>query len=287
MKVRKAVFPVAGLGTRFLPATKASPKEMLPLLDKPLIQYAVEEAKASGIDEVIFVTGRGKRAIEDHFDVSVELEQVLEKKGQTDLLEQVRAISNMVQIVYVRQKEALGLGHAILCARDVVGDEPFAVILGDDIIDSERPVTAQAVDLFQERGGSVVAVEAIPRERISAYGVIAGKRVQNRVWRVQDLVEKPVPEEAPSELAVIGRYVLTPEIFDILRKTKPDRRGEIQLTDALRHLCRESAVFGLVFEGRRYDAGNILGFLEATVELALKRPDLSETFRNYLKGLAL
>ncbi|MFQ5912479.1 MAG: UTP--glucose-1-phosphate uridylyltransferase GalU [Nitrospinota bacterium] len=287
MKVRKAVFPVAGLGTRFLPATKASPKEMLPLLDKPLIQYGVEEAKASGVDDIIFVTGRGKRAIEDHFDVSVELEQVLEKKGQTAALEEVRAISDMVQCVYIRQKETLGLGHAILCARDVVGDEPFVVILGDDIIDSEKPVTAQAIDLFNETGGSVVAVEEIPRERIGAYGVIAGDRVRDRVWRIRDLVEKPAPEDAPSHLAVIGRYVLTPEIFDILSKTERDRRGEIQLTDGLRVLCREQPVFGLVFEGRRYDAGNVLGFLEATVELALKRPDISETFRDYLKSLAL
>ncbi|MFQ5692331.1 MAG: UTP--glucose-1-phosphate uridylyltransferase GalU [Nitrospinota bacterium] len=287
MKVRKAVFPVAGLGTRFLPATKASPKEMLPLLDKPLIQYGVEEAKASGIEEVIFVTGRGKRAIEDHFDVSVELEQALEKKGQTDLLEQVRAVSNMVRCVYVRQKEALGLGHAILCARDVVGDEPFAVLLGDDIIDAETPVTAQAIEAFHERGGPVVAVETIPRERIGAYGVIAGEAVGERVWRIRDLIEKPAPEDAPSDLAVIGRYVLTPEIFDILRETKPDRRGEYQLTDGLRVLCRETPVFGLLFEGRRYDAGNVLGFLEATVEMALKRPDLSETFRGYLKGLDL
>ena len=287
MKIRKAVFPVAGLGTRFLPATKASPKEMLPLLDKPLIQYGVEEAKASGIDEIIFVTGRGKRAIEDHFDVSVELEQALEKKGESDLLDEVRAISNLVQCVYVRQKETLGLGHAILCARDVVGNDPFVVILCDDIIDAKKPVTAQAIDLFNEQGGSVVAVEEIPRERISAYGVIAGEQVRDRVWRIRDLVEKPTPEDAPSDLAVIGRYVLTPEIFDILSKTKPDPRGEIQLTDGLRSLCRMQPVFGLVFEGKRYDAGNVLGFLEATVDLALKRPDLSDTFRNYLKGLSL
>jgi UTP--glucose-1-phosphate uridylyltransferase len=287
LKVRKAVFPVAGLGTRFLPATKASPKEMLPLLDKPLIQYGVEEARAAGIEEVIFVTGRGKRAIEDHFDISVELEQVLEKKGQTDVLEEIRALSNMVQCVYVRQKETLGLGHAILCARDIVGNEPFAVILGDDIIDAETPVTAQALDLFTERGGSVVAVEPIPRERISAYGVISGEKIEDRVWHIRDLVEKPAPEDAPSDLAVIGRYVLTPEIFDILDKTKPDNRGEIQLTDGLRVLCGQQPVFGLVFAGKRYDAGNVLGFLEATVELALKRPDLSETFRNYLKGLKL
>ncbi len=287
MRVKKAVFPVAGLGTRFLPATKASPKEMLPLLDKPLIQYGVEEAKAAGIDEVIFVTGRGKRAIEDHFDVSVELEKALADKGQTELLEEIQAISNMVQCVYIRQKEALGLGHAILCARDLVGDEPFVVILGDDIIDGPKPVTAQAVELFNEVGGSVVAVEPIPPERISAYGVIAGEPVRDRVWRVGDFVEKPAPEDAPSELAVVGRYVLTPAIFDILSKTQPDHRGEIQLTDGLRVLCREEPVFGLVFEGKRYDAGNVLGFLEATVELALKRPDLSETFRTYLKGLAL
>ncbi len=287
MRVKKAVFPVAGLGTRFLPATKASPKEMLPLLDKPLIQYGVEEAKASGIEEVIFVTGRGKRAIEDHFDVSVELEKALADKGQTKLLEEVQTISNMVQCVYIRQREALGLGHAILCARDLVGDEPFVVILGDDIIDGPKPVTAQAIELFNELGGSVVAVEPIPPERISAYGVIAGEPVRDWVWRIGDFVEKPAPEDTPSELAVVGRYVLTPAIFDILSETQPDHRGEIQLTDGLRVLCREEPVFGLVFEGKRYDAGNVLGFLEATVELALKRPDLSETFRTYLKGLAL
>ncbi len=287
MRVKKAVFPVAGLGTRFLPATKASPKEMLPLLDKPLIQYGVEEAKASGIDEVIFVTGRGKRAIEDHFDVSVELEKALADKGQTELLEEIQAISNMVKCVYIRQKEALGLGHAILCARDLVGDEPFVVILSDDIIDAEKPVTAQAIEVFDNHGGSVVALKTIRREAISAYGVIAGETVEERVWRIRDLVEKPAPEDAPSDLAVIGRYVLTPAIFDILSKTQPDHRGEIQLTDGLRVLCREEPVFGLAFEGKRYDAGNVLGFLEATVELALKRPDLSETFRTYLKGLAL
>ncbi|MFQ5693379.1 MAG: UTP--glucose-1-phosphate uridylyltransferase GalU [Nitrospinota bacterium] len=287
MRVRKAVFPVAGLGTRFLPATKASPKEMLPLVDKPLIQYAVEEAKESGIEEVIFVTGRGKRAIEDHFDVSVELEQVLEKKGQWELLEQVRAISDMVQIVYVRQKEPLGLGHAILCARDVVGNEPFAVILGDDIIQGPRPVTAQAIETFLERGGSVVAVETIPRERIHQYGVIAGEPLNPRVWRIRDLVEKPAPENAPSDLAVIGRYVLTPEIFDILEAVEPDRGGEIQLTDGLRVHCRAEALFGLLFEGRRYDAGSVMGFLEATVELALERPDLSGSLRSYLKRLPL
>ncbi len=287
MRVRKAVFPVAGLGTRFLPATKASPKEMLPLLDKPLIQYGVEEAKAAGIDEVIFVTGRGKRAIEDHFDVSVELEKALEEKGQTELLEEVQAISNMVQCVYIRQKEALGLGHAILCARDLVGDEPFVVILSDDIIDAEKPVAAQAIEAFDNHGGSVVALKTIRREAISAYGVISGETVEERVWRIRDLVEKPAPEDAPSDLAVIGRYVLTPAIFDILSETQPDHRGEIQLTDGLRVLCRQEPVFGLVFEGKRYDAGNVLGFLEATVELALKRPELSETFRTYLKGLAL
>jgi UTP--glucose-1-phosphate uridylyltransferase len=287
LRVRKAVFPVAGLGTRFLPATKASPKEMLPLLDKPLIQYGVEEAQAAGIDEVIFVTGRGKRAIEDHFDVSVELEKALEEKGQTELLEEVQAISNMVQCVYIRQKEALGLGHAILCARDLVGDEPFVVILSDDIIDAEKPVAAQAIEAFDNHGGSVVALKTIRREAISAYGVISGETVEERVWRIRDLVEKPAPEDAPSDLAVIGRYVLTPAIFDILSETQPDHRGEIQLTDGLRVLCRQEPVFGLVFEGKRYDAGNVLGFLEATVELALKRPDLSETFRTYLKGLAL
>ena len=286
-KVRKAVFPVAGLGTRFLPATKASPKEMLPLVDKPLIQYVVEEAIAAGIHEIVFITGRGKSAIEDHFDVSVELEHSLEKRGELERLEEVRRISNLMDCVYIRQKEPLGLGHAILCARDVVGEEPFAVLLGDDIIDGGPPAIGQLIEAFEALGGPVIAVAPAPREKLSAYGVIDGVPLGDRRYRVLDLVEKPAPGEAPSDLAVIGRYILTPEIFDFLRATPPDGRGEIQLTDGLRALAKVQTLYGLEFEGKRYDAGNVLGFLEATVEFALKRPDLREPFRAYLRGLGL
>jgi UTP--glucose-1-phosphate uridylyltransferase len=286
-KVRKAVFPVAGLGTRFLPATKASPKEMLPLVDKPLIQYVVEEALEAGIHEIVFVTGRGKSAIEDHFDVSVELEQFLQQRGELERLEEVRRISNLMDCVYIRQKEPLGLGHAILCARDVVGGEPFAVLLGDDIIDGGPPAIGQLIEAFEALGGPVIAVEPAPREKLSAYGVIDGEPLGNGRYRVRDLVEKPAPGEAPSNLAVIGRYVLTPEIFEFLRAASPDGRGEIQLTDGLRALAKVQALYGLRFEGKRYDAGNVLGFLEATVEFALKRPDLREPFRAYLRGLGL
>lgn len=287
MIVRKAVFPAAGLGTRFLPATKASPKEMLPLVDKPLIQYGVEEAIASGIRQIVIITGRGKRAIEDHFDISLELEQALSSKGEAKLLAEARAIANMTSICYVRQKEALGLGHAILCARDVVGKEPFAVVLGDDIIDSSKPCLQQLLDVAGERSASVIALERVPREVASLYGIIAGEEEGDGVWRITDMVEKPPQEEAPSDLAIIGRYVLTPTIFPLLAETKPDRRGEIQLTDGLRALLREEPVYGVVFEGKRYDAGDKLGFLQATVEYALKNGELGEAFRRYLKSLNL
>jgi UTP--glucose-1-phosphate uridylyltransferase len=288
-RVRKAVFPAAGLGTRFLPATKAQPKEMLPLVDKPIIQYVIEEAVAAGLTNIIIVTGRGKNAIEDHFDVSYELEKLLEERGKTDLLEQVRAISSMINVSYVRQGETLGLGHAVLMARDLVGNEPFAVMLGDDIIDSSVPCIKQMTEVFAEHGGPVVAVHRVPREEISAYGVIDGESTgpSGRVYRVRDMVEKPKPGEAPSDLAIIGRYVLTPDIFEVLEKTPRDAGGEIQLTNGLRALAARRDVFGYRFEGVRHDAGNKLGFLTATVEFALKREDLGGPFREYLRSLKL
>jgi UTP--glucose-1-phosphate uridylyltransferase len=287
-RIRKAVFPAAGLGTRFLPATKASPKEMLPLVDKPLIQYGVEEAIASGIEQVIVVTGRGKTAIEDHFDVSKELEMLLEEKGKKQLLREVREISNMVDFAYVRQKEALGLGHAILVARNLVGHEPFAVFLGDDIIDSRIPAMRQLVDAYRRYGASVLAVVRVPRAQISAYGVIDPERMgEDRLYRVRDLVEKPTVERAPSELAVIGRYVLAPSVFAKLAETKPGKGGEIQLTDGLRALLADEPIYAVEVEGDRYDAGDKLGFLKATVSFALKRPDLRDEFRKFLRGLDL
>ncbi len=287
--LRKAVFPAAGLGTRFLPATKAQPKEMLPLVDKPIIQYVIEEAVASGITGIIIVTGRGKNAIEDHFDVSSELERLLAERGKTDLLEQVRAISSMINVSYVRQGEQLGLGHAVLMAKDLVGDEPFAVMLGDDIIDSQVPCMRQMAEVFDRHQSPVLAVQRVPRNEISAYGVIAADPVgaDDRLFRVRDLVEKPPQAEAPSDLAIIGRYILTPDIFEALEATERDAGGEIQLTNGLRALNRHRPIYGYRFEGTRHDAGNKLGFLKATVEFALKRPDLGGPFREYLKGLDL
>jgi UTP--glucose-1-phosphate uridylyltransferase len=289
MRIRKAVFPAAGLGTRFLPATKAQPKEMLPLVDKPIIQYVIEEAVAAGLQQIIIVTGRGKNAIEDHFDTSYELEQLLEARGKTDLLEQVRAVSNMGTVAYVRQGEALGLGHAVLMARDLIGDEPFAVMLGDDIIDSAVPCMKQMVDVFHRYEGPVVAVQQVPKSEISAYGVIDAQpeKDDDRVYRVKDLVEKPPASKAPSDLAIIGRYILTPDIFDALVETQRDEGGEIQLTNGIRKLREKRPVWGYRFEGVRHDAGNKLGFLKATVEFALKRPDLGGPFREYLKTLKL
>ena len=292
-KIRKAVFPTAGLGTRFLPATKAQPKEMLPLVDKPIIQYVVEEAVASGVDNIVMVTGRGKAAIEDHFDVSYELEKILEARGKTDLLQLVRDISALIHLTYVRQREALGLGHAILMAREVVGDEPFAVLLGDDIIDSQKPCLKQMIEVYEKYGQSVVAIQEVRQDAISAYGVIAGRPlphngVSDRLYEVTNLVEKPPADQAPSNLAIIGRYILTPDIFDALEKTTPGPGGEIQLTDGLRNLLGAGGkIHGWRFEGRRHDAGDKLGFLKATVEFALKREDLGKPFREYLKGLAL
>ncbi len=291
-RVRKAVFPAAGLGTRFLPATKAQPKEMLPLVDKPIIQYVVEEALRSGIENIIIVTGRGKNAIEDHFDVSYELERILETRGKQDLLAIVRGISDMIKVSYVRQKEALGLGHAILMARELVCEEPFAVLLGDDIIEAPRPCLRQMLDVYEAYPGSIIAIQEVPRETLSNYGIISGTPItfngqQDRLYRITDLVEKPAPEKAPSNLAIIGRYILEPEIFDALASTEAGAGGEIQLTDGLRALARSRPVYGWRFEGTRYDAGDKLGFLKATVEFALRRDDLGPAFRQYLKTLRL
>ena len=291
-KVRKAVFPAAGLGTRFLPATKAQPKEMLPLVDKPIIQYAVEEALASGIETIIIVTGRGKSAIEDHFDVSYELEKILEERGRHDLLATVRQVSDLIHVSYVRQREALGLGHAILMARELVGEEPFAVLLGDDLIDAPVPCLRQMLEVYEHSPASIVAIQEVPRAMISQYGVIAGSPIafngrNDRLFQVSDLVEKPPAEAAPSDLAIIGRYILEPEIFACLESTQPGAGGEIQLTDGLRALLRERPIYGWRFDGKRYDAGDKLGFLTATVEFALKRDDLAPAFRQYLKSLRL
>ena len=287
MTVKKAVFPAAGLGTRFLPATKAQPKEMLPLVDKPTIQYVVEEAVAAGLTEVIIVTGRGKRAIEDHFDAAFELEYYLQHRGKLEELAEIKTISELASVSYVRQKEPLGLGHAILCARPLVGEEPFGVLLGDDLIVSPTPCMRQLLAVFDRVGGPVVAVERVPRDEISRYGVIRPKPLGGNVYEVLDLVEKPPVHEAPSDLAIIGRYVLTPDLFPVLAETRPDARGEIQLTDALRTLRRARPLYAVEFEGKRYDTGNKLGFLKATVEFALARPDLAEAFRAYLKSLPL
>ena len=287
MRLRKAVLPAAGLGTRFLPATKAQPKEMLPLVDKPLIQYVVEEAVAAGIEDIIIVTGRGKSAIEDHFDVSFELERFLEDRGQKEELARVRAISDLIQVAYVRQKEALGLGHAVGVSEHLVGDEPFAVMLGDDLIDSDVPCIKQMLNVFEKEQGPVLAVMRVPGDEISSYGVIAGEQIGERLYRIRDMVEKPPAEEAPSDLAIIGRYILTPDIFPHLASTAKDERGEIQLTNGLRSLASQRPVYGYEFEGRRHDCGNKLGFLKASVEYALKRPDLGEAFRAYLQGLRL
>jgi UTP--glucose-1-phosphate uridylyltransferase len=285
--VKVAVFPAAGLGTRFLPATKAQPKEMLPLVDRPLVQYVVEEAKAAGIERIVIVTGRGKNAIEDHFDTSFELEKLLEDRGKEDLLAIVREISDMIPLAYVRQKQALGLGHAILQAKDLVGNEPFAVMLGDDIVDSEEPCIGQMMRLFEERGHPVIAVQEVPREETRQYGIVAGVREGERIVRISGMVEKPSPETAPSNLAIIGRYILPPEIFEILEETRSDAGGEIQLTSGLATLLDRRPIDGYLFEGTRYDAGDKLGFLKATVEFALKRKDLGDPFRQYLKELKL
>ena len=283
--VRKAVIPAAGLGTRFLPATKATPKEMLPIVDKPTIQYIIEEALHSGIEDILIITGRSKRAIEDHFDRSIELELNLEEHGKLKELEMVRKISD-VRIHYIRQKEPRGLGHAILCAKQFVGEEPFSVLLGDDVVDSEKPALQQLIDVYEKTGASVLGVQEVPQEKVSAYGIVASEPTGDaRTFTVQDMVEKPAVEEAPSRLAVLGRSVITPEIFPILEETKPGRGDEIQLTDALKVLAKEQTMYAYNFEGRRYDVGDKQGFLEATVEMALKRPDLHDKFLQYLEGI--
>jgi UTP--glucose-1-phosphate uridylyltransferase len=291
MKVRKAVFPAAGLGTRFLPATKAQPKEMLPLVDKPIIQYGVEEALAAGCDQIIMITGRGKQAIEDHFDVSYELERMLLERGKTDLLQIVRQISDMIHVAYVRQKEALGLGHAVLTARELVGNEPFAVLLADDVIDAEVPCLKQMMKVFEETQCSVIATMQIDGPAISSYGVLEVKppdgRFGGRLYEIVDMVEKPKPEVAPSNLAIIGRYILTPAVFETLADTPMGAGGELQLTDGMKLLLKKEKMYAYVYEGRRHDTGDKLGFLKATVEFALKRPDLGEPLRKYLKSLNL
>ena len=292
MRVRKAVFPAAGWGTRFLPATKAQPKEMLPLVDKPVIQYAVEEAVAAGIEQVIIVTSSQKRAIEDHFDTSYELERLLEEKGDIEMLRQIRHISDLAQVTYVRQKEQLGLGHAVLVAKEVVGHEPFAVILSDDVVVGDRPCIGQLIHAYNEVHSSVVAVMEVPKAETQRYGVIAGEPAEGtvsdgRLHKVSRLVEKPRPEDAPSNLAIIGRYVLTPKIFDKLEQTQRGAGGEIQLTDAIEALMQEQAVYAYEFEGIRYDAGTTMGWLKASVELALERPELAPEWRRYLKSLEL
>lgn len=283
--IRKAVLPVAGLGTRFLPATKAMPKEMLPLLDKPLIQYVVEEAVEAGIEQIIFVTGRTKRSIEDHFDKDFRLEHQLEQGGKTDLLEMIHGITDLCETYYVRQKEALGLGHAVWAARNLVGNEPFAVILGDDIIRAPRSGIGQLIDVYNQHAASVLAVERVPQQAIGAYGCMGGEQIAPRTYRIDELVEKPDPAEAPSNLAVIGRYVLTPEIFDILEQTPPGRGNEIQLTDAIKALESSQAIYGYEFEGKRYDCGDKLGFLKATVEVAAQHEQFGDPFREFLRDL--
>jgi UTP--glucose-1-phosphate uridylyltransferase len=290
MRVRKAVFPAAGLGTRFLPATKAQPKEMLPLVDKPIIQYGVEEALAAGCDQIIIITGRGKQAIEDHFDVSYELEKMLEEKGKKDLLKIVRQISELIHVAYVRQKEAMGLGHAVLMARELVGNEPFAVLLADDVVDAQVPCLKQMIQVFDQKQCSVIATQVVQGKAISAYGVLDVKPADGfngRLFEIQNMVEKPKLEDAPSDKAIIGRYILTPTVFETLSQTALGTGGELQLTDGMRLLLKREKMYAYVYEGKRHDTGDKLGFLKATVEFALKRQDLGEEFRRYLKSLEL
>ena len=281
--VKKAIIPAAGLGTRFLPATKAQPKEMLPIVDKPTLQYIIEEAVASGIKEILIITGRNKKSIEDHFDKSVELELELEQKGKLDLLEMVRNISNMINIHYIRQKEPNGLGHAIHCAKSFIGDEPFAVMLGDDVVDAEKPCLKQLIEAYEEYHTTILGVQQVANEDVDKYGIVEGKYIENGIYKVKDLIEKPDIETAPSNIAILGRYIITPEIFDILENTKPGKNGEIQLTDGLKALCKNQAMYAYVFEGKRYDVGDKLGFLEATVDFALKNPELRDGFLEYMK----
>ncbi|MDI6602026.1 MAG: UTP--glucose-1-phosphate uridylyltransferase GalU [Thermoanaerobacteraceae bacterium] len=285
MKIKKAIIPAAGLGTRFLPATKAQPKEMLPIVDKPTIQYIVEEAVNSGIEDILIITGRNKRAIEDHFDKSVELELELKNKGKENLLNLVEDITNMVDIHYIRQKEPRGLGHAIYCARAFVGNEPFAVLLGDDIVDSRVPVLRQMIDVYEKYNCTILGVQEVPEDDVSKYGIVGCSEIEDRIYKVNNLIEKPKKSEAPSRVGILGRYIISPRIFEILEHTKPGAGGEIQLTDALRELLRYEAVYAYNFEGKRYDVGDKMGYLMATVEFALKRDDLKDEFGRYLKGL--
>ena len=284
-KVKKAVIPAAGLGTRFLPATKAQPKEMLPIVDKPTLQYIIEEAVESGIEEILIITGRNKKSIEDHFDKSVELELELEQKGKKELLDIVQSISNMINIHYIRQKEPKGLGDAIYCARHFIGDEPFAIMLGDDIVDNDVPCLKQLVDAYEEYRTTILGVQKVDIKDTNKYGIISAKHIEDRVYKVKDLVEKPESGKAPSNIAILGRYIITPEIFDILKDLPPGKGGEVQLTDALKLLSKKEAMYAYNFEGRRYDVGDKLGFLEATVDYALKRPELKDGFMDYLRKI--
>jgi UTP--glucose-1-phosphate uridylyltransferase len=286
LKVRKAIIPAAGLGTRFLPATKAQPKEMLPIVDKPTIQFIIEEAIDSGIEDILIVTGRNKRSIEDHFDKNFELEEVLKKKNDTELLKLVDDITNLVDIHYIRQKEPKGLGHAIYCARSIIGNEPFAVLLGDDIIHSKTPCLKQLINVYNEYKTTILGCQFVPRDDVCKYGIVNGKIIENDVYKVKGLVEKPRIEEAPSNLAILGRYIIMPSIFDHLANTEPGAGGEIQLTDALQSLATQEAMYAYNFEGKRYDVGNKLGYLQATVEFALRRDDLKDDFKTYLKDIA-
>lgn len=283
--IKKAVFPAAGLGTRFLPATKAQPKEMLTLIDKPLIQYGIEEVVKSGVDNVIIVTSKGKNSIEDYFDYNRELEMFLEEKGNYEALREVQRISDLIKIFYVRQKVPMGLGHAVLMAKEIVKDEPFAVVLADDVIDSEIPCIKQLINIFEMLRSTVLALEKVPIEETKSYGIIKGRQISERLFEIEDMVEKPDPSNAPSDLAIIGRYILTPRIFENLEKTPPGAKGEIQLTDAIRALLPEEKVYGYLFEGKRYDAGDKFGFIKATIELSLKREDIGDKLREYIKTI--
>ncbi|HEX2926705.1 MAG TPA: UTP--glucose-1-phosphate uridylyltransferase GalU [Ruminiclostridium sp.] len=283
MKVRKAIIPAAGLGTRFLPATKAQPKEMIPIVDKPTIQYIVEEAAAAGIEDILIISGRNKRAIEDHFDKSYELEEELHRKGKQELLSVVEGISKIANIHYIRQKEAKGLGHAIYCAKSFIGNEPFAVMLGDDIVDSPVPCIKQLIDVYTEYQTTILGVQKVPLQDVTKYGVIGGNQIDERVYKVRDLVEKPEVEQAPSNIAILGRYIISPRIFEFLETATPGKNGEIWLTDALQKLMEQEAMYAFDFEGDRYDVGDRIGFLKATVEFALKREELKDEFEAFLK----
>jgi len=287
MKIRKAVIPAAGLGTRFLPVTKSIPKEMLPIVDKPTIQYIVEEIIASGIEDVLIITGRNKGSIEEHFDRAIELEDNLEKTQKQELLEEVRKISRMINIHTVRQKDPLGLGHAVYCAKSFVGNEPFAVLLGDDVVDSQKPCLKQMIEMFEQYNSTILGVQPVEWENVSKYGIVSGNKISDTVYSVKDLVEKPAKEKAPTNIAILGRYIITPKIFEILENTHKGVGGEIQLTDGLRELCNIEDVYAYTFEGRRYDVGSKIGFLEATVDFALKRDDLRDDFKAYLNKLNL